>query len=194
MVGVSVSSNFNKLDKVIQNMKKPDARPLMQKIGVIIQRSTIQNFEKETAPDGTPWKSLSFITKMLRRQGSKKYSKVPKILQDTGRLKNSLTTQAVQKINETSIEYGTNLNYAKTHQYGGKSTITVIRKKNQRITSGKNAGKYRKRYTGKGQSIATAYTKEITVPARPILGLKEADKERIKKETGVWLKGYFKNA
>ncbi len=196
MVGVSVSSNLNKLDKAIQNFKRPDARPLMIRIGAIIQRSTIQNFEKEQSPDGTPFKDIAKITQILRPKGKKnlqgRYGNY-KVLNNTGELRKRITTQAVQKIDNTSIEYGTNLEYAKTMQYGGKSMITVIRKKNKKITKGKNAGKYRKRNKKEGQ-FATAYTKEINVDARPFLGLNEVDKENIKAETKAWLKGYFKNA
>ena len=192
VVGVKITCDFNKALTALGEMAKGDFTVPLTRMGQRLVRSTAENFKNEQSPDGEPWKPLAGITKALRRRGKKNGE--PKILQDSGRLRNSVTSQVTMNIDKTSLEFGTNVEYGKTHQYGGPSEITVIRKKNQRISKGKNAGKYKKRYITKGVSIATAYTKTIQVPARPFLGVKEADKEVFKKILKDWYKEIFNGA
>jgi phage gpG-like protein len=67
-------------------------------------------FEREEDPEGVPWKP----------------SWSPNTLRVTGRLRNSITTQAWNK----GFTLATNVNYAAIHQYGG-----VIKAKNARTYS-----------------------------------------------------------
>lgn len=60
---------------------------------------------------GPGWQPLKPRTLLRRRQ----LGKGAKILQDTGRLKNS---QVVQRKTSDTVEMGSNLVYAATHQYG----------------------------------------------------------------------------
>ena len=192
VVGVKITCDTSKILRVIGKMAEGDFSTPLQRMGQRLVRSTNENFRNEQSPDGEPWKPLAQITKALRRRGKKDGE--PKILQDSGRLRNSVTSQVTMNIDKTTLEFGTNVEYGKTHQFGGPSEITVIRKKNKKIKTGKNAGKYRKRYITKGVSMATAYTETIEVPARPFLGVKEADKEAFKKILSDWYKEIFNGA
>lgn len=182
MVGVKITCDFNKALTTLGKMTEGDFSIPLQRMGQRLVRSTAENFKNEQSPEGEDWKPLAQITKALRRRGKKDGE--PKILQDSGRLRNSVTSQVTMNIDKTSLEFGTNVEYAKTHQFGGPSTITVIRKKNVK----KKSGKYGKR------PFATAYTKTIQVPARPFLGIKETDKEAFKKILKDWYKEIFNGA
>lgn len=103
-------------------------------------------FKGEHDPEGTPWTPLSPKTIARRRnhQGG------VKILQDTGQLKNSLTQAGapykIESARGYDVELGTNVPYARIHQYGG-----VIKTRHA----------------------------EITIPARPFIGLGPNDAQEI---------------
>jgi len=182
VVGVKITCDTSKILNAVGKLAEGDFTVPLQRMGQRLIMSTAENFKNEQSPGGEDWKPLAGITKALRRRGKKDGE--PKILQDSGRLRNSVTSQVTMNIDKTSLEFGTNVEYAKTHQFGGSSTITVIRKKNVK----KKSGKYGKR------PFATAYTKTIQVPARPFLGVKEADKEVFKKILKDWYKETFNGA
>jgi phage virion morphogenesis protein len=81
---------------------------LMDAIGLYLESSTLDRFDDETAPDGTPWKK-SFRAK---EQGGK-------TLTDQGLLKGSIAYIATND----NVEWGSNLIYARPHQEG--ATITA---------------------------------------------------------------------
>ena len=88
-------------------------QPLWQLVGMYVQKQTIkERFDKEQAPDGTKWKPLSpaRIKQRLKRHKSGNM----KILQDTGELRRSVQYEAGQ----TYVRIGSNLIYARTHQFG----------------------------------------------------------------------------
>jgi len=81
-------------------------RPLMKEVGVTVRDNTLMTFRDSRSPDGAAWAGLSKVTKSRRRGG--------KPLQDTGRLRSSITFIA----SSNSVSIGTNVIYAKTHQFG----------------------------------------------------------------------------
>lgn len=87
-----------------------DVTPLMERIGAVLETSTIERFDSETAPDGSRWKP-SF---RARATGGK-------TLTDSARLKQSITHNAGPR----RVEVGTNVRYAGVHQRGA-----TIRAKN----------------------------------------------------------------
>lgn len=69
-----------------------------------------QGFEKETDPQGIPWKPNSRYTRSLKRaQG-----RIDKVLQSTGRLRASINGQIVGD----RLIVGTNVQYGAKHQLG----------------------------------------------------------------------------
>ena len=102
-------------------------QPLWQLVGMYVQKQTIkERFDKEQAPDGTKWKPLSpaRIKQRLKRHKSGNM----KILQDTGELRRSVQYEA----GKTYVRIGSNLEYARIHQFGGtihfkkrKGSVTI---------------------------------------------------------------------
>jgi len=86
-----------------------DLTPLMEQFGLYLEDATIDRFDREVAPDGTPWKP----SLRARTEGGK-------TLTYSGRLKASITSSA----NPDSVETGSNVIYAGAHQ--GGATIRPI--------------------------------------------------------------------
>lgn len=130
---------------------------LWHAVGNYIKRRTINEcFDKEQAPDGTKWQRLSDwrILERAKRHKSVNF----KILQDTGELRRSIQFRAFPNY----VIIGSNLKYARIHQFGG--TI----KSKQFRTSKKTGSHY-------------VVSRSVTIPARPYLGLTEQDKQYILK-------------
>lgn len=100
-------------------------------IGSALAVSTRQRFEHQRDPSGRPWRPLSFET-ILRRLGGKRKAFTKKgalrkpaarqlehlkILQVSGNLRDSITHNAAPD----QVEVGTNVAYARIHQFGGKA-------------------------------------------------------------------------
>lgn len=102
-------------------------QPLWQLVGMYVQKQTIkERFDKEQAPDGTKWKPLSPARVKQRMKRHK--SGNMKILQDVGELRRSVQYEATQ----TYVRIGSNLKYARIHQFGGtihfkkrKGSVTI---------------------------------------------------------------------
>jgi len=98
---------FNRLSQSTSNLYQP-----MDEIGDALENNIALLFVDQQSPEGEPWKPLSDVTLQRRRQGAGEGS--ARILQDTGILKNSMTHNADHK----SVEVGTAVEYAPTHQFG----------------------------------------------------------------------------
>ncbi|MDX9860888.1 MAG: phage virion morphogenesis protein [Rhodospirillales bacterium] len=131
-----------------------DLRPLMEEIGAAMVSSTVQRFEDGRGPDGKAWpKSLR-----ARLEGGK-------TLVDKAHLRDSITYDA----GADSVEIGTNLVYAGTHQTGAE-----IRAKVADYLSFRVGGRW-------------ARKKKVTIPARPYLGISAADEDEIEAIAGDYL-------
>jgi phage virion morphogenesis protein len=78
--------------------------PLFDRIGLMLESTTIERFDDERDPDGAPWKPSI----RARETGGK-------TLTDSARLKQSITYRA----GSDQVEVGTNVRYAGIHQTGG---------------------------------------------------------------------------
>lgn len=99
---------------VIRDLTKANKNPRreFELIGRRMLKMQRQHFKDEAGPDGTTWPELNKATIEARRKGPGKGE--PKPLRDTGRLFNSLTSQAT----DIGAIVGTNVKYAPTHQFG----------------------------------------------------------------------------
>jgi phage virion morphogenesis protein len=113
MTGVTIQIDDGEVRGTLQKLlsRLSHMRPAMEKIGATVEGFTRLRFVRQTDPWGTPWKPLSQTTIARRRKGSN----VP--LRDTGRLMNSITHRV---ISNNTVEVGTNVKYAPTHQFGAK--------------------------------------------------------------------------
>ena len=92
--------------------KGENMRPLMKNIAGIFASATEENFKNEGRPD--KWIELSEATK---KQRTKKKKWPGQILQVSGQLASSISTQYDDK----SAIIGSNLDYAAIHQLGGQA-------------------------------------------------------------------------
>ena len=90
------------------NKKLQDMTPVLESSGEHIASEIDLCFTDARNPNGVSWEDLSDVTIARRRNGS------DKPLNDTGRLKNSITSNVIGN----SVEIGTNVEYAITHQKG----------------------------------------------------------------------------
>lgn len=137
----SIIDAFNRLQRASRNMT-----PAMRVIAGILHDRAEQNFAEQRGPDGNEWEKLKPVRNKRRKN--------PKILIDTGRLKNSIAMQAGADF----ARIGTNIAYAAIHQFGG----TIQRVAYSSLSA--LAMKKRKR-VGKGEVAAHA----INIPARPYM-------------------------
>jgi len=87
-----------------------DLAPAFYEMGEHILESTQDRMSQELSPDGTPWEPLSINTieqKDLTNQSEK-------ILRGYGTLADTLSYQ----VNSNQLMFGSNLEYAATHQFG----------------------------------------------------------------------------
>lgn len=128
-----------------------DLRPALQDIGELLVDSTKQRFGTSTAPDGTPWapNSPATLVRWMRRGGSG----VKRPLIGNGK---SLLEQISRHINGSGdeLEVGSSMPYAAAQQFGMKKGY---------------AGE-----TSRGSPIPWG-----DIPARPFIGISDADHQHI---------------
>ncbi len=127
------------------------ANPLdmYQAIGEAMVTSTRQRFDDSAGPDGSPWP----ISLRAQFEGGK-------TLVDKAVLVGSITHIAAAD----QVEWGTNLDYAATHQFG--ATITP-----------KSADALKFSIPG----IGFITSQSVTIPARPFIGLNDEDETKIER-------------
>jgi len=127
-------------------------RPALLEIGEHLQGSVEERFRTETDPEGRPWEPLSEFTKENKR--------TDQILTESGGagLRGSIHYRAGRDF----LEQGTNKIYAAIHQLGG----TIKAKGGGALAIGRPGG-------------AFALVKQVTMPARPYLGLSDSDRQVI---------------
>lgn len=149
-IRVSMKGEFEEYKSRLQRLGSVDRAELMAAIAEALRTSTDERFDTETSPDGAAWK------RSIRASGG------GKTLTDSSRLRTSIHARSSEK----GAEIGTNTIYAATHQFGEPGRI--IRAKNKPMLAFRIAGKW-------------YHKKQVTikVPARPFLGLSDADRTEI---------------
>ncbi len=162
-----------------------DTRPLMNAFADHLLFASQRRFESRTAPGGTPWQRLAPRTARERiRLG---YG-TTNILRRKGFLYASLTRAAT----DTTAEAGTNNPYAAIHQFGGDITQFA---RSQRIYQhyDPRTDVYDKRIRKKARSNFSRWIEigehTVTIPARPYLGIDDADRAAIVEIGDDWLSG-----
>lgn len=160
--------------------KLDDMSDPLRLAGFYMERSTLRQFQSAGAAKGTPWKPLKLSTIKRRRKMSSS------ILQDTGRLRRSVTARAttgsVWNLTRRALVLGTNLEYAAIHQWGGdiKRTIapgTVRLRRSKKSPTGWAFAKKRHKLVTEFASKGRSYV--ISIPARPYLLISDEDEDQI---------------
>ncbi len=106
------TSTLKPLEARVRVMASMDTSALMPRLGEYLQRSTQDRFKSQTSPDGATWDVLAPRT--LARKEKKKLNP-GKVLTERGFLRKGI---AWQLLNKSTVEVGSNLKYAATHQFG----------------------------------------------------------------------------
>jgi phage virion morphogenesis protein len=153
------AAKINALQKAAGNM-----RPVYALIGSRIANKIRLGFKLGSDPWGAPWKALKL------RKGQP--------LRDTGRLQRSITSRP----DDQGVTIGTNVKYARVHQYG--ATIVPVKAK---------------RLVFPGPSGKLIFAKKVVVPARPFMPIQPG--AEVVALPPAWsvdvvkaLKAYFKRA
>lgn len=139
-------------------------RPLYASIGEYMLLETDDRFVREEAPDGTPWEPLSPATLAAKT--------TEKILQEKG-TRAGLRGRINYQAGEDGVAVGTNLIYADVHQYGIDEEVNVPAH-TRRITQA-----FGRELEEPVEVEVSAHTRQMTVPARPYLGMSSENEEVI---------------
>lgn len=141
-----------------------DRLNLHQAIGLELREATDRRFRRGVDPDGRPW------PKSMRA-----YMQGGQTLRDTGLLQSSVTFQADRRGLDFGV-IGSNLKYARIHQYGG-----VIRpKKAKALTFALADGTF-------------VQVKKVVMPARPYIGISTEDEAGLVALTIEYMQRLMKN-
>lgn len=156
------------------------AQDLLPRLGEYLASTTKDRFDTQTGPDGTAWQALK--PAYVRR---KKYN-ADKVLTLRGYLRGGIHYQLD---GADAVLVGTNSKYGAIHQFGG----TIAQPARQatvryRSVAGRIlfAGKKHKRVTEKNVTIGAH---QVKIPARPFLGISDADDARINAILREWHAG-----
>ena len=146
-------------------LRRADYKPLLRDIGGSLRESTTLRFQQSKAPDGSTWPKSQ---RVLLFGGQ--------TLILTGRLRDSIA-DAAPLVDATSVEVGTNVEYADPHQFGAVIPPHVIEPRNKKALMVPGVGP-RRRVNHPGGVIE----------ARPFLGVSVHDEAEILDLTERWLK------
>lgn len=152
----AMTAAFDRLENGYAN-----PQPLFEKIGAYGVRSTQERFISQIGPDGAAWRPWIPAYAELRGPGS--------ILTRSGALGQSLNFQA----SLSEVRWGSPMVYAAVHQFGA-----VI------VPKTKPALSFQLAFAVLDGRPAWVHVQSVVIPARPYLGLNEADREEIVALTG----------
>jgi phage virion morphogenesis protein len=173
--------------EIMKNLQTP-----LSKIATQMYQSVMTNFREE-GTDKRKWQPLSWWTIWLKKIRKGKRTQMPKILQDTGYLRNSIYPE----VGENFAIVGTNVSYAKLHQFGGVSSPNAVEIGNfhrnfPSIWRGKEISE---------ETIAKRKRKDVLVhgftmmmkgghkiPPRPFITLRQKNLEAIKNIARLWFR------
>ncbi|MFH0299820.1 phage virion morphogenesis protein [Bradyrhizobium sp. 31Argb] len=150
-------------------------RGMFENIGEMLITSTHHRFDRGVSPSGGPWPPS---LRVIKHGG--------KTLILKARLYRSLTYIA----SATRLEFGTNVIYAAIHQFGGlikqAAREAVLHFKTNKKTGVSRFAKPRKADRARKAQIGE---RTIHMPARPFIGLDDADDRAIVKIGEDWIAG-----
>lgn len=154
MTGVTMTVEGAEATAALERLQEAfaDATPIMNALGVGLRENVHTRFEEEKAPDGSSWVALNPTYKADKRG--------PGILRESG-IRGGLMGSIAIAPTSRSVEVGTNKVHGLIHQEGG----TITPKNGDRLV-----------FTIGGETI---FATEVTIPARPYLGIGPEDEDTI---------------
>ncbi|MAY19608.1 MAG: hypothetical protein CL955_03200 [Erythrobacteraceae bacterium] len=135
-----------------------NTEPLAEIFGVYLESSTLDRFENEAAPDGTPW-----------RQSNRANSEGGKTLTDSAQLKGSIHSEPANG----SVRWGSNKVYARIHNEGFDGTVTVGAH-SRSITQA-----FGRQLPGGLTVQVASFERHMNMPARTFLGINAEDEAEL---------------
>lgn len=160
---LKIAVDDDKLQAKLTQLAGADMKPAFEAVGRVIATRVRLCFKLGVDPWGSPWAAIKWRAprrtndgKRLSQTGKRQAAanaagKAGQPLRDTGRLNRSITSVA----DSNGVTVGTNVQYARTHQFGA----TIV-------------PKHAKRLVFPGPDGAMIFAKKVTVPARPFLPLR----------------------
>ncbi|WP_439596467.1 phage virion morphogenesis protein [Falsiroseomonas sp.] len=159
MTGVTLSVEIRdaQIAGAVAQLRFAFSRPeeLTQPIGIRLRDNAQDRFKLERAPDGTPWAPLNPLYAEIKEG--------PGILRGRDWNRSGLNNSLVHQAAGWDVAIGSNKIYAAVHQFGA-------------VIKPRRAGMLTLR-TPSGAIWGVA--KEVTIPARPYLGLSDEDRRDV---------------
>ena len=156
MAGVTLTAHLDAAQAARQLRRAAEAwgNPglILRAIGTGLARNTRQRFDLGVAPDGQPWQALHPAYEAGKRG--------PGILRESG-MRGGLQGSITFDVSGAELAVGTNRIYGAIHQFGG-----TIRPRRGPYLVFRLAG-------------ALVRARQVTIPARPYLGIGEEDEETV---------------
>jgi phage gpG-like protein len=149
MSGIRMEGDWRRFENCLHKLVNFNFTGMHKEIGEAMVSSTRKRFKDEKGPDGKSW------PKSIRAE-----EEGGQTLTDTAHLKNSVTSKASAE----GVAWGTNHKTASTHQ-GKDGRPVKIRAKGKALKF-RVGGKW-------------AVKKTVTIPARPFIGISDADSKEI---------------
>lgn len=190
MTGVSITYSvtitdgdmLDQLGRLVDRMENPTG--FYKNVGEHLLNSIRDNFEREAAPDGTPWQRLKDRT--IREREKRRLTPI-RILRARGRLAGSFSTSATA----TDVRVGTPVEYAAAHQFGAEikqlARQQTIYQRYDEATDTLHQ-KFRKKSQSNFAREVTVGEHMITIPARPFAGVGKEDETIIIGIADDWLR------
>lgn len=161
------------LAQLVRQADSPAAA--MNAIGAYMMAATQRRFDRETGPDGVKWARLS------PRTAAKRIGRTRRGHENILRVKARLYASLAYEASADQVAIGTNLEYAAIHQLGG--TIKIPERRQEiNLSVGKGRKRFVKRTAKRRDTREVAIgAHTISIPARPYLGVDEADRAEIRR-------------
>ena len=147
---ISDLKQVNRRLKKLKNMH--DSTFLTGKIAHDMKKEVALRFRRQEDKDGKAWTELSKNTILRRKRGKKKKGDA-KILQDTGKLRNSISVGNTK----TKAIVGTNLIYATTHHFGVQGRVISAKNKTRLVFYTVSGFRYRPPQYQRGLRLHVKY-------------------------------------
>lgn len=160
--------------KALQGLKGPAVRLMLSEIGEYLVRATRERAATETSPAGEKWAALS---PRYKRFKDKKRPGLPILRFDFHMIGDQFTFQ----VGDGELQVGTNAKYGAIHQFGGD--IDIAARSQQAYFKQDRNGDIGNRFVSKKRSNFAQWVTlpryKVHVPARPWLGLSQADEVEV---------------
>lgn len=177
LVDNEAQRNIRNLIAILANRQ-----PFFAAVGEHIVGETGRRFRTETGPDGQPWEPLKPST--VKKRAKRRRSAI-KILRERGYLAGSINYAATND----EVRIGSPVEYAAIHQLGG--TIDMPAREQTLYFKRNRKGDVGRRFVAKKKANHTVTAQrsshQITIPARPFLGVTAADEAEIADIAERWL-------